>query len=67
MSEPTQDPKRPRNRRVFGRRKFMVNGHEYRIELRSEGVWVRKKHSRSHEFISPSGIVDAAAGQLRLI
>jgi len=41
-----------RTRRVFGRIKIELSGQRYRLELRTDGLWIRQHRSR-REWLVP--------------
>ena len=52
-----------RARRIFGRRKVVVDSVEYRVELRSEHVTVRPKYGRGEWRLSLVDLVNESLGQ----
>lgn len=59
-------PTAKRIRRVFGRRSLETAGGVWLIELRRDGVHVRRKRRRVSFRMSLEDVVDAAVGQEQL-
>lgn len=55
-----------RHRKVFGRRRVTLDGKSYRIELRSDGLYARKKHARSERSMPLTSLVSELYGQKTL-
>ena len=54
---------KPRPRTVFGRRTFEHDGHQYRVEMRREGIVVHPKYGRRVFTLSFTEIATLAQGQ----
>jgi hypothetical protein len=58
------DKAHARARTVFGRRRVLVGGDDYQIEMRSDAVWVFKPYDRKAAVIPLCRIVELSSGQL---
>lgn len=52
--------------RVRGRIKVEVGDQKYKIELRKDGVWIRKRHERREWHLSPPQLIRLCHQQLDL-
>ncbi len=53
-------------RKVFGRRKFCVDGKMYRFELKRDGLHVREQHHRKVWLLRPNEVLHLCRTQLSL-
>jgi hypothetical protein len=66
LPPPAMNAKTPRPRKVFGRVVTTLDGVVWRLEMRKNGVFVRKNRSRKGELIPLGKIIDLAGGQIPL-
>lgn len=55
-----------RNRKVFGRRRVVIDGGEFIFEMRQGGISIRPKWGRRAKTITFSHLMDTVSGQMRL-
>lgn len=51
---------------MFGRRRVVVDGGEFTVEMRQSGITVRPKWGRHPKTLSFSSLIDAVSGQFKL-
>jgi hypothetical protein len=52
-----------RIRKIHGRVKVEIDGEPWRVEMRKDGVWLHRKHSRQWTLLSFLDLHTAATGQ----
>ena len=52
--------------KVFGRRWFTIKGEDFKVELRENGVYVRKRNSRTNWWLPPSYLLHLCKNQIEL-
>lgn len=68
MNRPTEKGRvvsetKKRSRRIFGRRKVVVDGVEYSVELRAEHITVRPKYGRGEWRLPLVDLINDSLGQ----